>query len=100
MLGLALRVYWRQGCSSCVKVKEYLTGLGVDYESIDVGLRPQAMDELREMGVRTVPVAARGRDYVFAQALEDVSRDAGPRAQLPRPRLPRLPDCRGFARGG
>jgi hypothetical protein len=58
------------------------------------------MLELREMGVRTVPVAARGRDYVFAQALEDVSRDAGPRAQLPRPRLPRLPDCRGFARGG
>ena len=35
------------------------------------------MLELREMGVRTVPVAARGRDYVFAQALEDVSRFVG-----------------------
>ncbi len=74
---LPLRVYWRQGCSSCVKVKEYLTGLGVDYESIDVGLRPQAMEELRAMGVRTVPVVARGSDYVFAQALEDVSRFVG-----------------------
>jgi len=73
----ALRVYWRQGCSSCVKVKEYLAGLGVEFESIDVGLQPQAMDELREMGVRTVPVVARGRDYVFAQALEDVSRFIG-----------------------
>ena len=73
----ALRVYWRQGCSSCVKVKEYLTGLGVEFESVDVGARPQAMDELREMGVRTVPVVARGRDYVFAQALEDVSRFIG-----------------------
>ena len=72
----ALRVYWRQGCSSCVKVKEYLAGLGVEFESIDVGARPQAMDELREMGVRTVPVVARGRAYVFAQALEDVSRCA------------------------
>jgi glutaredoxin/uncharacterized damage-inducible protein DinB len=72
-----LRVYWRQGCSSCVKVKEYLTGIGVEYESIDVGARPQAMDELREMGVRTVPVVARGKDYVFAQALEDVSRFVG-----------------------
>ena len=72
-----LRVYWRQGCSSCVKVKEYLTGLGVEFESVDVGARPQAMDELREMGVRTVPVVARGRDYVFAQALEDVSRFIG-----------------------
>jgi glutaredoxin len=72
-----LRVYWRQGCSSCVKVKEFLTGLGVDFESIDVGNRPGAMDELRELGVRTVPVVARGRDYVFAQALEDVSKFIG-----------------------
>ena len=72
-----LRVYWRQGCSSCVKVKEYLAGLGVEFESIDVGTRPQAMDELREMGVRTVPVVARGRDYVFAQALEEVSHFIG-----------------------
>jgi glutaredoxin/uncharacterized damage-inducible protein DinB len=72
-----LRVYWRQGCSSCVKVKEYLAALGVQFESIDVGARPQAMDELREMGVHTVPVVARGRDFVFAQALEDVSRFIG-----------------------
>ena len=72
-----LRVYWRQGCSSCVKVKEFLTGLGVEFESIDVGARPQAMDELRELGARTVPVVARGKDYVFAQALEDVSRFVG-----------------------
>lgn len=70
-------MYWRQGCSSCVKVKEYLAELGVEFESIDVGARPQAMDELREMGVRTVPVVARGREYVFAQALEDVSRFIG-----------------------
>jgi len=72
-----LRVYWRQGCSSCVKVKEYLSALGVEFESIDVGARPQAMDDLREMGVRSVPIVARGRDYVFAQALEDVSRFIG-----------------------
>ncbi len=72
-----LRVYWRQGCSSCVKVKEYLTGLGVDFESIDIGARPGAMDELREMGVRTVPVVARGKQFAFAQALEDVARFVG-----------------------
>jgi len=72
-----LRVYWRQGCSSCVKVKEYLTGLGVEYESIDVGVQPQAMAELRELGVRSVPVVTRGKDFVFAQALEDVSRFVG-----------------------
>jgi len=65
----ALRVYWRPGCSSCVKVKEFLAQLGVEYESINVSATPAAMDELKELGVRTVPVVARGREYVFAQAL-------------------------------
>ena len=72
-----LKVYWRPGCSSCVKVKEFLGQLGVDYESIDVAARPQAMEELLALGVKTVPVVTRGGDYVFAQALEDVSRFVG-----------------------
>ena len=72
-----LKVYWRPGCSSCVKVKEFLTQLGVPYESIDVAARPEAMDELLAFGVKTVPVVARGREFVFAQALEDVSRFVG-----------------------
>src|SRR6266478_4406878 len=80
----ALRVYWRPGCSSCVKVKEFLSQLGVDYQSINVSATPEAMDELREMGVRTVPVVARGREYVFAQALEDVSRFLGRDVQMKR----------------
>jgi len=80
----ALRVYWRPGCSSCVKVKEFLSQLGVDYQSINVSATPEAMDELREMGVRTVPVVARGREYVFAQALEDVSRFLGKDVQMKR----------------
>lgn len=72
-----LRVYWRPGCSSCVKVKEFLTSLGVEYESIDVAARPEAMQDLLAFGVRTVPVVARGGEFVFAQALEDVSRFVG-----------------------
>ena len=72
-----LRVYWRPGCSSCVKVKEFLSNLGVEFESINVSARPEAMDELRELGVRTVPVVARGKEYVFAQELADVSQFIG-----------------------
>jgi glutaredoxin/uncharacterized damage-inducible protein DinB len=72
-----LKVYWRPGCSSCVKVKEFLGQLGVDYESIDVAARPDAMQDLLALGVKTVPVVTRGGDYVFAQALEDVSRFVG-----------------------
>lgn len=79
-----LKVYWRPGCSSCVRVKEFLTGLGVEYESINVSATPESMDELRALGVRTVPVVARGRDYVFAQELADVSRFIGREVQFER----------------
>ena len=79
-----LKVYWRPGCSSCVRVKEFLTGLGVEYESVNVSATPEAMQDLAALGVRTVPVVARGRDYVFAQALEDVSRFLGRDVQFQR----------------
>ena len=79
-----IRVYWRPGCSSCVRVKEFLSGLGVDYESVNVSARPQAMEELRALGVRTVPVVTRGRDYVFAQELADVSRFVGKDVEFER----------------
>ena len=72
-----LKVYWRPGCSSCVKVKEFLTQQGVAFESIDVAARPEAMRDLLAFGVKTVPVVARGGEFVFAQALEDVSRFIG-----------------------
>src|SRR5918911_1705864 len=79
-----LRVYWRPGCSSCVKVKEFLTQQGVEYESINVSARPEAMAELAQMGVRTVPVVARGKEYVFAQELADVSAFIGRPMQFHR----------------
>jgi glutaredoxin len=79
-----LRVYWRPGCSSCVKVKEFLSGLGIAYESINVSAAPEAMDDLRELGVRTVPVVARGTEYVFAQELADVSRFIGREVEFRR----------------
>ncbi|HWV90157.1 MAG TPA: DinB family protein, partial [Burkholderiales bacterium] len=58
-------------------VKEYLTQQGVAFESIDVAARPEAMKDLLAFGVKTVPVVARGGEFVFAQALEDVSRFIG-----------------------
>ena len=76
-MNTALKVYWRPGCSSCVKVKEYLSAQGVAFESIDVSARPEAMQDLARWGVKTVPVVSRGDEYVFAQALEDVSRFVG-----------------------
>ena len=87
-----LRVYWRPGCSSCVKVKEFLTNLGVEYQSINVSARPEAMAELRALGVRTVPVVARGSEYVFAQELADVSAFVGRKVDFQRLAPPALYD--------
>jgi glutaredoxin len=80
----ALKVYWRPGCSSCVRIKEFLTGLGVQYESINVSATPQAMEDLLALGVRTVPVVARGKEYVFAQELADVSEFIGRKVEFRR----------------
>jgi glutaredoxin len=79
-----LKVYWRPGCSSCVKVKEFLSQQGVPFESIDVSARPEAMKDLLAFGVKTVPVVARGGEFVFAQALEDVSRFIGKTVEFKR----------------
>jgi glutaredoxin len=72
-----IRVYWMPGCSSCVKVKEFLTGLGVAFEPVNVLNNPAAMAELEKFGIRTVPVVTKGERYTFAQQLSDVAKFVG-----------------------
>ncbi len=69
-----VRVFWQPGCTSCLRTKEFLSGHGVDYESINVHGNPVGMDELRKLGARSVPIVARGDQFVFAQSLADVVR--------------------------
>jgi glutaredoxin len=69
-----VRVFWQPGCSSCLRTKEFLSKNGVDYESINVHGNPAGMEELRKLGARSVPVVARGGEFVFAQTLTDVIR--------------------------
>ena len=67
-----VRVFWQPGCSSCLRTKEFLSNNGVNYESINVQGNPAAMEELRRLGARSVPIVARGDKFVFAQTLTDV----------------------------
>lgn len=67
-----VRVFWQPGCTSCLRTKEFLTRQGVDYESINVHGNEAAMEELRKLGARSVPIVARGDKFVFAQTLGDV----------------------------
>jgi glutaredoxin len=73
-MGERVRVFWQPGCTSCLRTKEFLTGQGVDYESINVHGNPAGMEELRKLGARSVPIVARGDQFVFAQSLADVVR--------------------------
>ncbi|MFQ5566560.1 MAG: glutaredoxin domain-containing protein [Paracoccaceae bacterium] len=72
-----LRVYWQPGCSSCLRTKELLTRHGVPFVSIDVLADERGYRELEELGVRMVPLVARGREWVSGQILRDVARIAG-----------------------
>lgn len=84
------RVFWQPGCSSCVKVKEFLTGLGVPFESVNVMADPQGMKDLATLGLRSVPVVTQGKRYTHAQSLQDVatfvgqSPDLTPQLQAPQ----------------
>ena len=69
-----VRVFWQPGCTSCLRTKEFLSGHGVDYESINVHGNAAGMDELRKLGARSVPIVARGDQFVFAQSIGDVVR--------------------------
>ncbi len=71
-------------------MKEFLTGLGIDYEPVNVAAEPQAMQDLVALGVRTVPVVVRGSEYVFAQELADVSRFVGREVEFDRLAAPEL----------
>ena len=71
------RVFWQPGCSSCVKVKEFLDNLGVPFESVNVLTDAQGREVLQTLGPRSVPVVSQGTRYTFAQSLSEVAAFVG-----------------------
>ena len=95
-----LTVFWQPGCTSCLRTREFLRERGIEFESVNVREDALAMARLTELGVRTVPVVARGSAFVLAQDLDEVARFVGvaiERDRLPvealAARIPRLLDC-------
>ena len=72
-----LHVYWQPGCTSCLRAREFLQNNGVKFVSVNVREAPGALAELADLGVRTVPVVTRGRDYVLAQDIDELARFVG-----------------------
>ncbi len=73
----AIRAYWQPGCTSCLRMKEFLTKHGVPFVSINVLADKNGLAELAELGIRSVPIVRRGNDWANGQVLKDVARVAG-----------------------
>jgi hypothetical protein len=54
-----------------------LTGKGVSYESVNVATNPAAMKFLASLGIRSIPVVVRDKEFTFAQSLDDVAKFVG-----------------------
>lgn len=72
-----LKVYWQPGCSSCLKTKEFLIEHGIEFESVNVLEDEAGFRELEALGVRLVPIVARGTDWANGAVFRDVARVAG-----------------------
>lgn len=70
-MSASIEVYWQPGCSSCLRVKEFLSQRGIEFESRNI-VDERSLVRLRALGAQTVPVVARGGRYVLAQRIENV----------------------------
>jgi glutaredoxin len=73
----AVKAYWQPGCTSCLRMKEFLAKHGVPFVSVNVLEDKDAFAELAALGVRSVPIVRRGSDWANGQVLRDVARVAG-----------------------
>ena len=76
-LALPLKVYWQPGCSSCLKTKEFLLDNGVPFQSVNVLEDEEGFRELEALGVRLVPIVARGTAWANGAVFRDVAKVAG-----------------------
>src|SRR6202048_4582281 len=74
---LPIKAYWQPGCTSCLRMKEFLARHGVPFVSVNVLEDHEGFAELAALGLRTVPIVRRGTDWANGQVLRDVARVAG-----------------------
>jgi glutaredoxin len=72
-----IKAYWQPGCTSCLRMKEFLTRHGVPFVSVNVLEDNDGFAELAALGIRSVPIVRRGQDWANGQVLRDVARVAG-----------------------
>ena len=53
-----LKAYWQPGCTSCLRMKEFLMRHGVPFVSVNVLEDEAGREELAALGIRSVPIVA------------------------------------------
>ncbi|MDE0942162.1 MAG: DinB family protein [Alphaproteobacteria bacterium] len=53
-------------------MKEHLSARAVDFKSINVAADPDGLAQLQALGARTVPIVAKGAEFVMGLSLRDV----------------------------
>jgi len=61
----------------CSKVKEYLSQKGIQYTERDVSKEPDAINELKKLGVMTTPVTVINGDMVIGFDVQKLNRLLG-----------------------
>ena len=60
-----------------MRTKEFLSKKGIEFIAVDVLNDAGGQDQLLKLGVQTVPVLAKGEQFVFCQNLDDVAEFVG-----------------------
>lgn len=58
-----VEVYWRPGCSSCLRLKEFMEKSGVQYEEINLIAHPERSEKIDRLGVKS-PCVVVGEEFV------------------------------------
>jgi glutaredoxin len=83
-----VQVFWQPGCSSCLRVKEFLARHDIEFESVNVHGNPAGQAQLAALGVRSVPVVAIAGRYTLCQSFDDVVKFLGLDIRLADPLPP------------
>ena len=68
-----ITLFWQPGCTSCLRVKEFLRSHDVAFNSINIADDPSGLEQLSKYGIKTVPILTQGDRFIFAQVLGEVA---------------------------
>ena len=67
-----IKLFWKPGCSSCLRTKEFLVKQGIGFESVNAEGNPAALAELKALGARGLPVISLGNRFTLCQSFGQV----------------------------